>query len=102
VRLFRRQAPRLNTTITPGKGSLVISAAPEPMPPGTASAIVTAMQPPPQRPLHPFGFGPDRLSPPNFVNNSNWMQWEAAQRHHDVASRAAMQSTMPRFVNTLN
>jgi hypothetical protein len=61
-----------------------------------------AMQPPPPRPLHPFGFGPDRFSPPNFMNNSHWMQWEAAQRHHDVAARAAMQSPMPRFVNTLN
>jgi hypothetical protein len=72
VRRFRRRSR--NTTIAPGTELLVIKAAPEPMPPGTASAIVIAMQPPPQRPLHPFGFGPDRFSPPNFVNNSNWMQ----------------------------
>jgi hypothetical protein len=34
---------------------------------------------------------------PQFVNNSQWMQWEAYQRQHDLQARFAMASTMPRF-----
>jgi hypothetical protein len=65
----------------------------DPLPPGTASAIVMASQPPiARRPIQP---------PHVIVNNSIYMQWEAAQRQHDLAARIAMQSTMPGFLNTL-
>jgi hypothetical protein len=62
--------------------------APEPLPVGTASAIATAMQPMPM--------------PQTFVNNSHWMQWEAARHQHDLAAHFAMSATMPRFSNALN
>jgi hypothetical protein len=87
-------------------GSL-IDATPEPMPPGTASAIVMAMQPPINR------------SPmlPAFLNNSMMMQSEAEhyretgalmamqahERELERAARFAMRSTMPGFsAATLN
>ena len=61
------------------------STTPEPLPPGTSSAIVMAMQPPINR------------SPmvPAFVNNSMVMHWEAAQQQQ--AALAAHFPTMPRF-----
>jgi hypothetical protein len=41
------------------------------------------------------------LSPvPTFVSTSNpqsWMQWEAHNRQHDLTTRLAIESTMPRF-----
>lgn len=74
----------LRADLTPGSLSASLST-PE-LPPGTASAIAMAMQPPPPRaPL------------PQFINNSNWMQWEAAQRQHDVAARFAMASAQRGF-----
>jgi len=92
-----------NTNITIPTGSLTITTAPEPMPPGTASAIFTAMQPlPQQRPLSPFGFGPGMTGPSRFMNNSMMMQIEAAQRHHDIAARYSTAATMPRNIFTLN
>jgi hypothetical protein len=67
---------------------------PEPLPVGTASAIAMAMQPPvDRRPMQ---------TPPVFVNNSHWMQWEAARRQHDMDIHFAMRSTMPGYSNALN
>src|SRR6266403_2826330 len=76
-----------NTTITPRTGALVINAPAEPLPPGTASAIVMAMQPPINR--SPFQ--------PAFVNNSMMAQWETVAHQHDIAARIAMGATMPGF-----
>jgi hypothetical protein len=88
---FRRVPPlSLDTTITPPTGEIVINRAlfSEPLPPGTSSAVVMAMQPPPQRP---------QMQVPHMVNNSHWMQWEAARRQDEIAAIVAMHSTMPKF-----
>jgi hypothetical protein len=95
--LLRAPPPRRNTTITPDPSKLMINAPPEPFPVGTPSAIATAMQMTPQRPLSPFGFGPNQFASPTFVNNSQWTQWHAANQQHELAARLAMQSKMPRF-----
>ncbi len=65
---------------------LLTNATPEPLPPGTASAIVMANQPPIQRVPMPM---------PAYVNNSMMMHWEAARQQE--AALAAHLSTMPRF-----
>jgi hypothetical protein len=78
--LGRLRRPRLPSNHAAG---LLVFAGPEPLPPGTASAVVMAMQPLPPS--------------PHFVNNSHAMQWEAYQRHHGIAAHFTMQSTMPRF-----
>jgi hypothetical protein len=77
---LRAVPPSRNTLIVPPTGSLVINTGPEPMPPGTASSIAMAMQP-------QFK---GSLTPLTFVNNSHWMQLEAAQRQHESAARFAM------------
>jgi hypothetical protein len=95
VALFRlrrtaRPSTPHNTLIVPPTGKLVINAPAQPLPVGTPSTIATAEQAPPQRPLSPFGFGPDRFAPPAFVNNANsphWMQWEAARSQYNTATR---------------
>jgi hypothetical protein len=94
VRNVVARRPRSRVTLLPLSGSslsatigaaaLTASVSP-PLPPGTASAIAMAMQPPPQR---------SQLE--QFVNNSHWMQWEAAQRQHDIAARFGT-STMQGF-----
>jgi hypothetical protein len=82
----RRMRSRGETVALRLPSSISASISPPELPPGTASAILMAMQPPPPRsPL------------PQFVNNSQWMQWEAYQRHHDIAVRSSMVSTMPGF-----
>ncbi|HLW24192.1 MAG TPA: hypothetical protein VKT22_07520 [Steroidobacteraceae bacterium] len=66
-----------------------VSITPEPLPVGTPAAIATAMQPP----------------VPPLVNNSQWMQWEHAERQHQLAANFAMMSTMrgnAALVATLN
>jgi hypothetical protein len=100
--------PPQNTLIVPGTGSLAMTKAPEPMPPGTASAIVMAMQPPVQR----------APMPSMFLNNSDWTQWQAARaaHHHSETgmlmamqaheqelerARFAMRSTMPKYNHAL-
>ena len=80
--------PRVVTKLTALRPTLLrrrASATPEPLPPGTSSAIVTAMQPPINR------------SPmmPTFVNSSMVMHWQAAQQQQ--AALAAHFPTMPRF-----
>jgi hypothetical protein len=104
--LFRRRA-RVGqlTGISMGTSQsygAMIDATPEPLPPGTASAIVMAMQPLPQ----PASISPGSLVltmdpnvrlQPAFVNNSIMMQWDAAARQQHNAAVFAMQSTMPRF-----
>jgi hypothetical protein len=52
-----------------------------------------AMQPPVAR--------PQMQVPPVFVNNSPWMQWEAAQHENDLAAHFAMRSTMRGTLNAL-
>jgi hypothetical protein len=87
-------------TITPKTGALVINAPAEPMPPGTASAIGMAAQALPQPTISKasltLGMNPNIFAPSRLVNNSMMMQFEAAQRHHDIAAHSAMQSTMPK------
>jgi len=66
------------------------NATPEPMPPGTASAIAMAMQDPPQR--------------PQFLNNShdsNWQQAFAHQQQLEAAARFAMQASVRRYNHAL-
>ena len=75
-------------------GSLSANAAPEPLPPGTSSAIAMAMQPPPERPRF--------NQTPHFVNNSNWAQWEAAEHQNNLAAHFAMRTTMRGTLNALN
>lgn len=70
-------------SMTIGKGALTAPVASPDLPPGTASALVMAMQDPPPR--------------PQFLNTSTMQQWEAYQRHHDLQARFAIDSTMPRF-----
>jgi hypothetical protein len=65
----------------------------EPLPPGTPSAIVAAMQPPIYR---------TRMQMPDVFVNNTMMMIEAERRQHDSAARFAMQTPMPRFTNTLN
>jgi hypothetical protein len=74
----------VSTTIS--KAAVTASVSSPDLPPGTASAIAMAMQPPPQR---------SQLG--QFVNTSMMQQWEAYQRHHDLQTRFAIDSTMPRF-----
>jgi hypothetical protein len=70
-------------------GTGTVTAPPPPgWPIGNDSAVVMANQPTIERRPMPS---------PTFVNNSHWMQWEAAQRQHDLAARIAMKSTMPKF-----
>jgi hypothetical protein len=79
-----------DTLIIPPAGSLAFNEPAEPMPPGTASALAMAMQPPVVSSHMPSPM-------PAFVNNSNWMQWEHVQREQEIGARIAMQSTMPKF-----
>jgi hypothetical protein len=74
---------RARLTVSP---ALPTPAAPEPLPPGTASAIVMAMQPAPQRPQF--------NQTPYYVNNSQWAHWDAVQREQDAAAQIAMTSYM--------
>jgi hypothetical protein len=96
VRLMFRRPTRHDTKITPPAGSLVLTTAPQPLPVGTPSAIVMAMQPPvDRRPdvspgWHALGMHPDRFAPPTFVTNTNslhWMQWEAARQQRNASTR---------------
>jgi hypothetical protein len=85
-------------TITPKTGALIINAPAEPMPPGTASAIAMAAQALPQPTISKgsvtLGMSPNMFAPSRLVNNSMMMQLEAAQRHHDIASRSAALSAL--------
>jgi hypothetical protein len=99
LRAIRRRSRRRNTVITTGKvhtvslnesitittrtGALVINTPADPMPPGTASAIATAMQALPER--------------PHFVDNGQWTQWSAYQQQHDQTAWIVLQSSMPKF-----
>jgi hypothetical protein len=58
---LRVAPPSLDTLIVPQTGSLAINAGPEPIPPGTASAIAMAVQRPVDR----------SPMPSTFVNNSH-------------------------------
>lgn len=79
--------PSRNTLIVPPTGSLTIITAPEPMPPGTASAIAMAMQPPVTR-------APMQMP---YVNTSHSVQAQYVQAELDQAARFAMVATMPKF-----
>jgi hypothetical protein len=97
VEFYRRHATRPKPTIawisghgiSTSIGYAELTVLPEPLPPGTASALAMAMQPPPQRPHF--------NQVPYFVNNSNWAQIEAVQRQQEQAGYFAMTATMPRF-----
>lgn len=66
---------------------LHISSTPPQLPPGTASAIATAMQDPPQR--------------RQFPNSSSWMQWDAYQRQHNLSAVFAMHAAQHGYAHSI-
>jgi len=72
-----------DTRIEVPSGKIMLTTAPEPLPAGTAGAIAMAMQPPPLPPRSPL---------PQFINNSHWIHWEAAQREQHQGALSAIAS----------
>jgi hypothetical protein len=85
---FDFEQPAANDAVLPKTSQINGTLVPEAWPVGTASAVVMATQPHLQRP---------QMQVPHVVNNSHWMQFEAARRQDEIAAIVAMQSTMPKF-----